>query len=308
MKTSGLRSQGGFALIVVLWALLLLGALAAAFSHSMRTEAEAARYGLDEARAYFQAYSGIHRAMALLSTLPADNVFSMAIRGSSEDVGYEVALDSESGKVNVNLVQEGALLEILRNGGLPAEEAERVRDAIVDWRSPVKAGLDRIPAAGYAGLPKPIKPRNGPFRSVEELKSVLGVTPGFYRAFLSHVFTVAGGGPIDVNRASETVLRALPGMTEEAVVAILAKRQEAPIRDPSQLAALLGQGGTGVPSSAFSLLAVTAPTVAVTLTATGRSGSVVRAVRCLVSIDGAGKGSVKIVRWVDKPEMDEEAG
>lgn len=308
MTVSSLRSREGFALVMVLWALLLLGALAAAFSLSMRTGAEAARYGLDEERAYFQAYSGIQRVVALLSTMPADNVFSMDLRDASEDTEYAVALEGESGKVNINLVQEGPLLGILLNGGLPAEDAERLRDAIVEWRSPSKGGPDKDSGAEYAGLREPLKPRNGPFRSVEEMKSVLGVTPGFYRLFLSRVFTVSGGGPIDVNRASETVLRALPGMTEEAVAAIVASRREAPIRDAAKLAGLLGQGGNGIPPTALSMLAAGAAPTAVTVTATGRSGSVVRAVRCLVSINGAGKGSVKIVRWVEKQETDGEAG
>ncbi|MGB5197803.1 MAG: hypothetical protein WBN64_12140 [Candidatus Deferrimicrobium sp.] len=303
---SRIRPREGFALIVVLWALLLLGALAAAFSLSMRTGAEAARYGLDEERAYFQAYSGIQRTMALLSTLPADNVFALEIRAASEDAGYEVALEGESGKINVNLVQPGLLLEILLNGGLTKEEAERLRDAIVEWRSP-KAAPDQAPAADYAGLREPLTPRYGPFRSVEELKSVAGVAPGLYRSFLSRVFTVFGNGPVDVNRASETVLRAVPGMTEEAVAAIVETRREAPIRDAAKLAGLLGQGGNGVPSQALAMLTAAAGSTAVTVTAAGRSGPVVRPVRCLVSVEGTGKGSVQIVRWIDKAEMDGEA-
>src|SRR4030067_932158 len=69
-------SRRGIAAVVVLWALLLLGTLAMSFAFSMRTEAQASRNGLEAARAYFQARTGVDRAIALLSSLPADNVLA----------------------------------------------------------------------------------------------------------------------------------------------------------------------------------------------------------------------------------------
>jgi Tfp pilus assembly protein PilX len=47
-----MRDSKGIALLIVLWALLLLGTLGMSFSFAMRTEAKAARNGLDGARAY----------------------------------------------------------------------------------------------------------------------------------------------------------------------------------------------------------------------------------------------------------------
>ena len=41
------------------WALLLLGTLAMSFAFSMRTEAQASRNGLEAARAYFLARTGV---------------------------------------------------------------------------------------------------------------------------------------------------------------------------------------------------------------------------------------------------------
>ena len=133
----------GIALLLVLWALVLLGTLALGFSWSMRTEAMAARNGIDEARAYFQARTGVNRAIALLASLPADNVLAASISGEDGDASYDVRVESESGKVDVNLVGEEVLLEILKKGGLTEEDAMGVRDAILDWRDE-----DDVPGPG----------------------------------------------------------------------------------------------------------------------------------------------------------------
>ena len=192
-RMKGTGTNRGIALLLVLWALVLLGTLALGFSLSMRTEAMAARNGIDETRAYFQARTGVNRAVVLLASLPADNVLAATIAGEDGDASYEVRVESESGKVDVNLVGEEVLLEILKKGGLPEEEAEGVRDAILDWRDeddvPRPRGAER---AEYGRMTEPIAPRNGKIRGIGELMYVKGVTKEFYEAFLSRVFTVHG--------------------------------------------------------------------------------------------------------------------
>ena len=152
-----MRGNRGVALLLVLWALVLLGTLALGFSWSMRTEAMAARNGIDETRAYFQARTGVNRAIVLLASLPADNVLAAAIAGRDGDASYEVRVESESGKVDVNLVGEEVLLEILKKGGLPEEEAEGVRDAILDWRDEDDVARPRgAERAEYERMTEPI--------------------------------------------------------------------------------------------------------------------------------------------------------
>ena len=129
-----MRRDRGIAQILVLWALLLLGTLAAGFALSMRTEAQAARNGVDDLRAYYQARTGVSRAIMLLSTFPADNVVRMRIEGGEGDCSYRVRVAGEGGKVDINFVAGDDLLEILRKGGLPDGDAESVRDAILDWK------------------------------------------------------------------------------------------------------------------------------------------------------------------------------
>ena len=301
-----MRGNRGVALLLVLWALVLLGTLALGFSWSMRTEALAARNGIDEARAYFQARTGVSRAIALLASLPSDNVLAAAIAGKDGDASYDVRVESESGKVDVNLVGEEVLLEILMKGGLPEEEAESVRDAILDWRDEDDVARPRgAERAEYGRMTEPITPRNGKFRGIGELMHVKGVAGEFHRAFLSRVFTVHGNSPrVNFLRAPEIVLRSLPGVSSEAADRIVSGRREEPPITAADLAAMVGEGL--LTAQGLALLSGGSSSRVYTITAAGRAGNdVARIVRCLVEVSGSGEKGVKMLGWLDNAPREE---
>jgi len=301
-----MRGNRGVALLLVLWALVLLGTLALGFSWSMRTEALAARNGIDEARAYFQARTGVNRAVMLLATAPTDNVLAAAIAGEDGDAAYEVRVESESGKVDVNLVSEDVLLEILKKGGLPDEETESVRDAILDWKDPDDTPRPRgAEAPEYGRLQEPVTPRNGKIRSVEELSFVKGVTKEFFRVFLSKVFTAHGNSPkVNFLRAPEIVLRSLPGVSVEAAERIVAGRAEEPPISAADLSAMVGEGR--LTAQGLALISGPASSNVYTITAVGRAGGdVTHVVRCLVEVSGSGGKGVKMLGWMDKAPREE---
>lgn len=296
----------GIAQIIVLWALLLLGSLAGSFAYGMRTEALASRNGLDGARAYYQARTGINHALILLSTLPPDNVVRRDISGEEEDSSYKVIVESESGKFDINVIQEALLKELLRKGGLSEDEADSVGDSILDWRDdddrPRPRGAEE---SEYASLPEPIRPRNGKLAAMDELLSVRGVTHGFYRSFLAKVFTVHGiTAQVNINAAPPAVLRALPGFTPELADAVVARRTESPFLTPTDVAVFLTS--QGVPPSALHLLTTASASNVYSVLSRGRSGDrVVRYVRCVVSGGSSAGGEVKMVRWEDNVPSDE---
>ncbi|RJP23803.1 MAG: hypothetical protein C4529_03415 [Deltaproteobacteria bacterium] len=296
-----MRRTQGFAQLLVLWALALLGMLALGFSFAMRTEALAARNGIDGTRAYFQARTGVDRALMLIATVPADNLVREEIAEEDTDASYVVQVESEGGKVDLNFVPEGLLLEILKKGGLPDDDAERLRDAILDWRDEDDVARPRGAETGdYANLAEPVLPRDGRFRSVEELRYVMGVSPEFYRRFLSRVFTVNGNSPrVDFRHAPEIVLRSLPGVSPGALDRILAGRKEDPPISAADLAAMVGSGD--LTAEALALVSGGNSSNAWTITATGTAGdNVARVVRCLVEYPGGGRKEVKILRWLDE--------
>lgn len=295
-----MRGTRGIALLIVLWALLLLGTLGMSFAFAMRMEATAARNSLDGARAYYQARTGINRVVALLSSAALDNVLRVPITGGEEDASYEARIASEGGKIDINLVAEETLKEILRKGGLSPEEAESVGDSILDWRDE-----DDVPRANgaespfYAALPRPVKPRNGRLAAVDELLAVKGVTPDLYGRFLSRVFTVHGNSlSVDINDAPVEVLRLLPGFTPEAAAAVVSRRRSEPFRSPAEVAVFLAEAN--VPATTVKSFSTTSMTRVYTITSVGKAGGKLsRVVACRVEIGAGGSKSVKILRWLD---------
>jgi type II secretory pathway component PulK len=295
-----MRCDGGIAQLIVLWALLLLGTLAMSFSFAMRTEALAARNGLDGARAYYQARTGINRAVALLSANAIDNLLNGPLVGEEEDVSYDTRVTSEGGKIDINFVAEATLKNVLRNGGLSLEEAETLGDSILDWRD--EDDMVRTygaEAAYYASLPEPLRIRNGNLEGIDELSAIKGVTRDFFTRFLSRVFTVHGSSAsVDINAAPPEVLRVLPGFTSEAAEAAVSKRRENPFRSPHEVAAFLMEAG--ITAETVSILSTSRGTRFYTIVSTGRSaGGVARTVECLVDIESAGGKPIKILRWRD---------
>jgi general secretion pathway protein K len=301
-----MKGNRGIALLLVLWALVLLGTLALGFSWSMRTEAMAARNGIDETRAYFQARTGVNRAVALLASLPADNVLKASITGKDDDASYDVRIEGESGKVNVNLVDDEVLLAILLKAGLPEEEAEGIRDAILDWRDedddPRSRGAEQ---AEYGRMTEPVTPRNGKMRGIGELMCVKGVSKEFYEGFLSKVFTVHGNSAqVSFQRAPLIVLRSLPGVSAEAADRIVAGRKGEPPISAADLSAMVGEGL--LTAQGLSLISGGLSSNVYTITAIGRAGNdVTRVVRCLVDVSGSGAKGVKMLGWLDMAPREE---
>ncbi len=103
-----------------------------------------------------------------------------------------------------------------------------VCSALIDWvdpnadRSPCDPRAETASAAGpedsyYQSLEYPYRRKNGGFDSLEEVRLVQGVTDQFWRTFLvpdpddekSRIFTVWGGGKVNVNSANARTLLAV---------------------------------------------------------------------------------------------------
>jgi len=96
----------------------------------------------------------------------------------------------------------------------------------MDWRDadsiprPSGAERDAYIKAGMLALPM-----NGPFRDVEDLRDVMGMTPEIY-AQAAPYLTTRGTGLVNINTAPVPVLRALPGMTDQTLNLILQMRSQ----------------------------------------------------------------------------------
>lgn len=206
------EGERGIALIAVLWAVLLLAAIAGSFLMSMRAELRISRNFTGQASARALADAGVHRALqALLESAPAmrwkadGRVYAFAL--GEGDVA--VALEDEGGKIDLN-VGPGELLEgLLRSAGLAPEPAGKIVQAILDRRA---TRMDKT---------------RRPFHSVEELRSMAGMTPALFER-VAPVLTVYSRQPgLDPVTASPVALAAIPGLSAEDVEAIRKAREAA---------------------------------------------------------------------------------
>ncbi len=227
------NAEAGIALIAVLWLTVLLTVIAGGFAFSMRSEALAARNALSFAAARAAADGAVERAAyelqrsrSLTDAWSADGAPHAWQEG---DASITAAAVDESAKIDLNAAAEPLLKGLLHNvGGVDAETAQRLADAIGDWRDPDDLRRPNgAEDADYRAAGLKYGPANAAFDTVGELQRVLGMSPALF-AKIGDSLTVYSGRPgVNPATAARSVLLALPGVTPEAVDAYIAQRKEA---------------------------------------------------------------------------------
>ena len=269
-------NREGFALLAVLLVLVAVGGLLLDGALRARSERRQAANTVADLRARTAARAGLAHALARLNelqrrTVAPDEPFPGLLnqwnrigtmvedlRAVSLPSGsfYTVVLRDASSRLPLNDATEDEFRRLFLALGADFRSADIAAQSILDWRDP--DGLHRPRGAEwddhYRRLDPPIVPRNAPFASVAELRSVRGMEALFPLA--AEHFTTFGDNRVNLNTASEPVLRALPGLADEAVALVLARqRKNRPLGDLSELEAQLT-------SSARSLLQQNFPALA----------------------------------------------
>lgn len=185
------RCWQGFALVSVLWLIVLLSVLAMGLSYTSRqsTQAMISLVGGTEAR--YLAEGGVQLVtMNLLSRDPADRLLA---DGEIIDVplpgGHvEVTVSDENGKVDINAAREPLLARLFYSLDVDQAIADALADAIADFRD--EDDLTRLNGAedaDYLAAGMLSGAKDAPFTSVEELQQVLGMTPEIYLAVRPYV-------------------------------------------------------------------------------------------------------------------------
>lgn len=225
---SGPKSPRGMALIAVLWIVSLLALLAAGIGSNGRVSSRLALNAIENTKAKFLAEAGINLAIhrllegGVFQAPLADGYASLSSRTDEGLVAVEIR--DEDGKVDLNFASVELLAGLISAAGFEGDAAARAKaERIVDYRDddgiPLPSGAED-PAYMAAGLTHGAADR--PFRHVEELSSVLGVTDALHARLRPHVTVFAETAAVDPLRASDAVLRALPGIDAEALSLIRA--------------------------------------------------------------------------------------
>jgi general secretion pathway protein K len=235
-------SERGAALLIVLWMLLLMGLLAAAFVSTTRSDLAAARNAVESARARALADAGITRAAIALSE--ADPNFRWRVDGTPYRWAFgggtvTVAMVGEGGKIDLNAAPPAVIESLFRYAGA-GDAAIDLAQAVVDRRLPptgTQASTDDQAT---------IDPNEPGFAAIDDLGGVPGMTAPVLHAVLPLVTVLSQASTVDANAAPRDVLLALPGADPAEIDAFLdARAQQAqgsgvPAAPPASIAQYLG--------------------------------------------------------------------
>jgi general secretion pathway protein K len=245
-RFDSLRSRRGVALLAALWLVIAIATVALQFSIEAH---ERRNFGIlvserGQQRALALGAFAMVRAkleQALRVGPQGNNAVINRLRSSDpwldidslytgtvyvDSIPVDVVARDLGEKLNINQIAETDIQTFFNFLLKDMSKATHLAQAIMDWRDvdsiprPSGAERDAYIKAGMLALPT-----NGPFRDVEDLRDVMGMTPEIYEQAAPY-FTTRGTGLVNVNTAPVPVLRALPGMTDQTLNLILQMRSQ----------------------------------------------------------------------------------
>ncbi len=200
-------ADSGFALLIVLWTLVLVALLFAMLVGASRSDAQLTANLRSAAELEAIADGAIHTALFdLLRRGGTARDFTPAVgQLSGAEVGTEVV--DQSGLLNPNTAPPDLLAALMLRLGADPGQAGRIAAAVAEWRAPGRrSGRRGLKAAQYQAAGLRYGPPGAPFETLGELGDVLGMTPALLLALAPHLTLYSDGDPDPA--AADPVVRA----------------------------------------------------------------------------------------------------
>ncbi len=262
-----MHNERGVILLVVVWSLMVLMVIALELGRTARVEGISTDVYQQEAKTYYLAMAGLNHALYQLVRTGQQGrsrqnrgrgrdggQLDSKEQGSNEqgpqecpdawllgdgqwknesfgEGGYQVRVSDESGKININQVDEIILRQTFTNLDFDPDFGDALADAILDWRDPDDLErLNGVESDYYLAQDIPYPAKDGPFDVIDELLLIRDVTQDLFYDTLRDVFTVYGtaraGNMVNPETASLEVIRATQGVDAETAEEMLRQRQE----------------------------------------------------------------------------------
>lgn len=248
----------GVALMLALWLVVVLGAIAAGTAALVRGEVDVVANLRARSAARYAAESGIvvarTRIEAMLAAYPDPlgraRAFTTLERRFADlretpvgPVRFGIAVADLNARLDLNQAEPATLHNLLAQ--FTGEgEAARVTAAIEDWRdeddTPRPGGAER---GEYERAGSPFIPSNAPLERLEELRRVRGITDSLAGSIAPYV-TVDGDGRVNINTAPFPVLASLPGIGPPGARELIARRERGELFASGAVVAQLTSRGT----------------------------------------------------------------
>ncbi len=205
-----LRRERGFALLIVLWSLVLVSLILSQLLSAGRSATALAETARDGAMGRAAADGAIAEAIFHLlghggAWATDGSPHALAIGASA----VTVEVQDLATRINPNLASMALLAGLFQAAGLAAQQATALAEAVTAWRSPPASQAEaaaRLADYRRAGLA--FAPPGKPFADVSELGHVIGMTPALLAAVTPYLSLYQSGDP-DLDIAPPMVRQAL---------------------------------------------------------------------------------------------------
>jgi general secretion pathway protein K len=206
------RRDAGFALLIVLWMLVLTSFLAALVAARGRTELRITGNLVANGEASAAADGAINQAIFNL-VQPRPELRWPLNRSAHQltigDCVVEMRLQDEATRINPNLASPALLEALLGAVGHDPRSAQQLALAIGEWIGNAPVPRPHLALlADYRQSGRDYAPPGAPFQSLDELSNVIGMTPAILAALRPHLSLFAPAQPNPVG-ADPVVVTAL---------------------------------------------------------------------------------------------------
>lgn len=223
-----MRDERGFALISVLWTLVLLTLLAGLALQTSRTSATLERNAWQRMQGEAAAETGFTRAVLSLfepspeKRWPTDG---REMRMTANGLPVTVSIQDELGLIDLNTAPRELLAGLFASAGESRAAAETLANVVVDSRNQDTQVPETKNARGIS--PPRVSVRPIPFRKREELLLLPGMSQRLFNKIESAITVHSRRPSIDPTVAPTQALMALPSATPETVARTIRERQSA---------------------------------------------------------------------------------
>jgi general secretion pathway protein K len=219
--------EGGFALLLTIWVLVLISLLATSLAAQTQSETRVARNRAELAAARALADAGVVFGLNGLLNRIANQRWPADGRVRSVQYGdgvIEIRVQDEAGKFDLNAAPIELIAGLLRVLRIDGAEAANMTSAIVARRLQYTASVAEAQAAANQGEAPLAQAVRMPFATVSELRLVASLSTAAFERVRPFVTVYTNSARVNLLTAPASVLLALPGVRPEEILSYVAAR------------------------------------------------------------------------------------